>query len=144
MEVRRLLNKKTTTIVISLLAFAIMYSTFITETGLTTGKYVASKYATPNIDPVNTWEKPKLHTSNNPRGVNTPGYCTDSDGGNNPYIQGTAMSGKEKYTDYCTDNTHLVEYYCGEGQNFDKGYDVRYKLYDCREADKVCLNGACI
>jgi hypothetical protein len=142
--VLRLHNRKTVTIVISLLAFAIMYSTFITESGLATGRYTAGAY-TGDMNPVNSIEKKYKHIDNNPFGFETEGGCIDSDQGDNPGVKGIVESGKKKYTDYCTDDkgTKLLEYYCGEAQSFNNGANVRYKLHDCKQASKYCSNGAC-
>jgi len=59
--------------------------------------------------------------------------CTDSDGGTEPAVQGTASKGNESHTDYCLDSEQLMEYscldnsitmvtvICGEGEECDQG-----------------------
>ena len=53
-----------------------------------------------------------------PSGYNVPRSCTDSDGGNNPYVQGTGQykglsSAKViSFTDTCLDAGSLLEHYC--------------------------------
>lgn len=67
--------------------------------------------------------------------------CSDTDGGNEPYVQGTVsgfLSGQEySYTDYCFINqtvntTALMEYYCWSDMPFN------YSL-NCE-----CVDGACV
>ena len=88
----------------------------------------------------------------NVAGVPSPGsggvICNDSDGGKNYTIKGTTNTTREESTDTCNigfdvnrpktanyscagDNCYLVEYYCGDGVDFEK------KRCDCRD-------GACI
>ena len=63
--------------------------------------------------------------------------CTDSDGGQNYYVKGTALGFNGKNSDYCFDgNTKtLVELYC-DGQG-----NVQNIYYDCPSG---CQDGACI
>jgi cysteine-rich repeat protein len=64
--------------------------------------------------------------------------CTDSDGGKNYGLQGTATKGTNKVTDYClADGKRVVEYYCSNGK-------INSVTYDCNKVGKVCRNGACI
>ncbi len=67
--------------------------------------------------------------------------CTDTDGGDNPYVMGKVTVDGKTYTDYCHSTqtfTHysvptLIEYYCEDGE-------VKNKTYYC---DYGCGEGAC-
>lgn len=62
-----------------------------------------------------------------------PDNCADSDGGANPYLQGTATSPGAVSSDSCTSNSSLMEYYCLNGI-------VNGTAYNCTYG---CSNGAC-
>jgi hypothetical protein len=60
--------------------------------------------------------------------------CTDSDGGANYYVKGTATSGSISQTDTCLADGRLLEYDC-------EGGDVFGTYYRCPSG---CSNGACV
>jgi len=63
--------------------------------------------------------------------------CTDSDGGKNYTVKGTASSGPSTglpATDFCIDSKTLNEYYCD-------GFDVASEEYDCEFG---CSDGRCV
>jgi len=71
--------------------------------------------------------------------VVTTTQCTDTDNGLDYTTQGTVTDSSGSYTDYCSSNTQLVEYYCSNGQH-------AYTYYDCSNlgSNYICQNGACI
>jgi len=67
--------------------------------------------------------------------------CSETDGGNNPYVQGTTTSKRgdtepTSSTDYCQAPTMLREYYCA-GHLMEPYRDIAY--HPCS-----CVNGACL
>ena len=62
------------------------------------------------------------------------GYCTDSDGGKNYYVRGTAYTSSQELTDHCNDDGTLTEKYCS-------GNQISAEVYQCPFG---CLEGACI
>jgi hypothetical protein len=72
--------------------------------------------------------------------------CTDSDGGENYAVKGTAVEGDRTLTDYCRDESMLIEYVCGVGEitGLPQGGCVGVNLagcgYDCPYG---CEDGAC-
>jgi len=63
--------------------------------------------------------------------------CTDSDGGYNTSVKGTAKKGTASYTDYCIDSSTVDEYYCEPKFNTLLGAS-----YAC-PANYSCIDGAC-
>ncbi len=99
-------DKKTTTVVIALLAFAVMYSTFVTESDYTTGKTMAS-WKTP-AEP--TWPSPQqqiYHSEKNtPYGGNPKGGCVEVANGVSYY--------RKMYTNYLKTGCEEVFWSCTE------------------------------
>jgi hypothetical protein len=61
--------------------------------------------------------------------------CTDSDGGKNYYVKGSADAPTGRLDDACdTDGTRLFEYYCSNGQQLQDQYSCPYG----------CRDGACV
>lgn len=58
----------------------------------------------------------------------------DTDGGNNPWVQGTVYTNTTNYTDYCIGNSTLVEYYC-------ENSTLQSQNYTCLAG---CVSGACL
>jgi hypothetical protein len=75
------------------------------------------------------------HVIVNLTSIPNPPTCTDSDGGNNPYVKGTVMYNNQMYTDTCSDPNTLIEYSCGNGQ-------IQKVVYPC-EPNFTCQDGAC-
>ncbi|MCK5177131.1 MAG: hypothetical protein KAQ92_05375 [Candidatus Aenigmarchaeota archaeon] len=75
-----------------------------------------------------------------PRDSDRP--CTDTDGGINLYVKGTAtntfMGSFIQRTDYCIDEKYLMEYTCCAGNRLVYIYGNRFKC------SGVCRNGACV
>jgi len=61
--------------------------------------------------------------------------CTDSDGGNNPYVKGTVTLGSQTYTDSCSTTNTLKEYYCANNQ-------IQNYMVIC-PTGYTCQDGAC-
>ena len=61
--------------------------------------------------------------------------CTDSDGGNNPYVKGTTTLGSQTYTDSCSTTNTLKEYYCANNQ-------IQNYMVIC-PTGYTCQDGAC-
>ena len=59
--------------------------------------------------------------------------CTDSDDGEDYFMQGTTVQGKDTFTDYCDGNT-VYEGYCNDDGN------IATSSYDCPDG---CSDGAC-
>ncbi len=59
--------------------------------------------------------------------------CTDSDGGMNIYVFGTATNGTTSGSDVCTSSAYIKEYYCSNNKVV---YAAKYCSYGC-------ANGAC-
>jgi hypothetical protein len=67
--------------------------------------------------------------------VSGGGICTDSDGGKNYYVKGSADAPTGRLDDACdTDGTRLFEYYCSNGQQLQDQYSCPYG----------CRDGACV
>lgn len=69
--------------------------------------------------------------------------CTETDGGNNQYQQGTTTgfftsTNFGSFTDYCTGN-YLTEYLCNNGGNVTVGTT----LYNCQNYGMTCSAGKC-
>ena len=64
----------------------------------------------------------------------SPTSCSDSDGGKNYNVLGTADYNYKNYTDFCLNNSRLLEYYCATNTS------VRSVNYTCQYG---CSNGAC-
>lgn len=60
--------------------------------------------------------------------------CSDSDGGKNYYVKGTATDGSTSLSDHCNPDGTLTEKYCS-------GDEIKWHSYDC---PGECINGACI
>ncbi len=67
--------------------------------------------------------------------------CNDTDGGINIYEQGTATSGNSSYTDYCSDDYTMVEYYC-YGDEVKNEYVSCGEGYFCDSQGNFCMNGS--
>jgi len=63
-------------------------------------------------------------------------FCTDSDGGNVPGVQGLISSNTGQFTDTCISETTLNEYFC-------RNDVLANEFTDCG-AGNHCLNGSCI
>jgi hypothetical protein len=67
--------------------------------------------------------------------------CSDTDGGMVYTIKGTVSgyynSKQYSYTDYCTSNTVLKEYYCSSKLQYSTSYT-------CSGTTNACVNGACV
>jgi hypothetical protein len=63
--------------------------------------------------------------------------CTDTDGGNNPYLKGTAVKGTQSNVDYCSNSNLLIEQYCLNN-------NLAATTVTCSLYGKVCSNGACV
>jgi hypothetical protein len=61
--------------------------------------------------------------------------CTDSDGGNNPYVKGTVTLDSQTYTDSCSTINTLKEYYCANDQ-------IQNYMVIC-PSGYTCQDGAC-
>jgi hypothetical protein len=73
----------------------------------------------------------------------TQGTCSDSDGGGNVAIKGTATDSEKSLTDYCDANGKLVEYTCKDGvatEAWGPPSGVNCSGYGAY----VCSDGACI
>ena len=71
----------------------------------------------------------------------TNNTCTDSDGGYNTFIRGTATDNKGNlYTDYCETENTLVEYECKSSPAGDVGSNTVV----CSNISNGCLNGECV
>lgn len=70
-----------------------------------------------------------------------PNSCNDTDGGFNPFVQGTASGylyqNSYNYTDYCGNTTVLIEYYCSGSYPGSYGFN-------CVQNMTTCVNGACV
>lgn len=69
--------------------------------------------------------------------------CTDTDGGTNVYLQGTATNDENTETDYCQDSEILVEYKCQSNEEID------FILRNCADLTGgfggwECEEGACV
>ncbi|MBI5389131.1 VCBS repeat-containing protein [Candidatus Woesearchaeota archaeon] len=62
--------------------------------------------------------------------------CTDTDGGINYNVKGTAATRTRNATDLCMDRAILMESYCNNG--------ISGMRYNCTSEGKVCTDGACI
>jgi len=84
----------------------------------------------------------KVETSSCPQGTIcedgacTNDLCQDSDNGSNVYSKGTASKGGLSYTDSCNGTGHVLEYYCGQGN------EVLNYSGDCA-AGETCEDGIC-
>ncbi len=67
--------------------------------------------------------------------VESPG-CSDSDGGQDRYTKGTTMLGDDTYTDYCSGERQVTEYYCS-------GDNLYWNYLTC-PPDYTCINGRCV
>ena len=69
--------------------------------------------------------------------------CSDSDGGNNPFIKGTATvtyqnGSTGNFTDYCQNISSVHEYFC-------QGSSLSSVNFVCNTyGDYICQNGACV
>lgn len=72
--------------------------------------------------------------------------CSDSDSGNNYFVQGTVSGYQDhkpySYTDYCVDSNVLKEYWCS-------GISPQSYNEDCSQIPSntttyICQNGACV
>jgi hypothetical protein len=66
----------------------------------------------------------------------SPGSCSDSDGGKDYAVKGTATKGTNSKTDSCSSASVLIEYFCNKNS-------ISSINYNCGSG-KVCSNGACI
>ncbi len=62
--------------------------------------------------------------------------CSDSDGGQNMYTKGTTTLGDDSYTDYCSGESQVTEYYCS-------GDNLYWNYLTC-PVDYICINGRCV
>ena len=103
-------DKKTTTVVIALLAFAVMYSTFVTESDYTTGKFTRD-YASEDWiveTPENPYQPDRYKSRNNP-------FFDDAVENDCVEItEGVVYNGKT-YKNYQKTAREKVVYYCDEG-----------------------------
>ncbi len=60
--------------------------------------------------------------------------CTDSDGGKNYYVKGTATAGSQSLSDHCNDKYSLTEKFCS-------GNEIKWETYNCPHG---CSEGACM
>ena len=73
-------------------------------------------------------------------GTTPTGYCTDTDGGINVVVKGTATDYNGSYTEYCDGNS-VVEYFC-DGNIARKG---SAEGYPCAYYDSLaCIDGRCV
>ncbi|MEK6945693.1 MAG: putative metal-binding motif-containing protein [Nanoarchaeota archaeon] len=90
-----------------------------------------------DINPVNNLKTVYINVSGNTTTVT----CTDSDGGYDYNIQGTATYQGQTYNDYCVLNgTYagwVYEYACNSGV-------LGTGVYNCASSGGVCSNGACV
>jgi Zn-dependent metalloprotease len=69
-----------------------------------------------------------------------PPTCTDTDGGQNYFVQGTMFDfyANKSSTDFCEDSDGLKEYYCSDGHGYSESVDCSILgNYTC--TDGVCL-----
>ncbi len=81
---------------------------------------------------------PNEFECNNGACVKASILCTDSDG-NNLFVQGTTIAGKEKFIDKCDNNT-VIEGTCYRSNN---GWELHRTNYVC-PTNYTCENGACV
>ncbi len=62
--------------------------------------------------------------------------CSDTDGGQDTSVKGTAKKGAESSTDNCSSTSNVLEYYCSNNQ-------ILSKVLACASG-KVCEDGACV
>ena len=65
--------------------------------------------------------------------------CTDSDGGNNIYVKGTASTGSSTATDFCYSTNSVTEYYCSS----QTATALTSLTYVC-PIGYSCVTGACV
>ena len=67
------------------------------------------------------------------------GYCSDSDGGRNYVVQGTASGAYNQtyfsYSDWCNTTEILIEYYCDS--------HIWVEVFDCTSLGGRCQMGRC-
>ncbi len=68
--------------------------------------------------------------------------CSDSDGGKAYHVQGTAVSGTLKKSDYCDEYGQLMEYYCGS--QYGEQLDEIYVQIPAPRCEYGCKDGACV
>ncbi len=62
--------------------------------------------------------------------------CSDTDGGQNTEVKGTAKKGSDSFTDNCSSYSNVLEYYCSNNQ-------ILSKVIACASG-KACEDGACV
>jgi len=67
-----------------------------------------------------------------------PSGCTDTDGGMDYYVKGTASTATETKTDMCLDNKMLREYFCSSDGR------ILGKEIACPPPNNICSGGRCI
>lgn len=70
----------------------------------------------------------------------TGGFCSDSDNGNNIYVQGRCVSSQNTGTDFCNSDGTLTEYYCSRS----KGNPQCLSSTVICPTGYGCMNGACV
>ncbi|MDO8460247.1 MAG: hypothetical protein Q7S74_04005, partial [Nanoarchaeota archaeon] len=68
------------------------------------------------------------------------GTCSDSDGGKDYTLKGTAVAGANTLMDYCESSGIVHEYYCGSPTN---AASLTSESYTC-PLFYACINGACV
>lgn len=83
----------------------------------------------------------------------TRSVCTDSDGGQNPFMKGNTTQTKYNdtypqsytWTDSCSGNQQLLENYCIPSPHPEvSGYIRTYTTINCGAMGLVCENGVCV
>lgn len=86
----------------------------------------------------------KVYSKNNVIPVTTTiKTCTDSDGGKNYYVKGTATASGQSLSDHCNSDGTLTEKYCSNNQIVWETYACPYGCSDGRCIDTTIINGTC-
>ncbi|MEK6861315.1 MAG: hypothetical protein AABY07_05065 [Nanoarchaeota archaeon] len=69
--------------------------------------------------------------------------CTDSDGGINYFVKGTARRGSNYATDFCMSNITLKEYYCSFNNIGSVNQSCSVFYNNRTNSSMICFDGAC-
>jgi hypothetical protein len=130
------MNNKNKTGLMIVVAVAFLAMVLIGQNAVFNGLVVGGGKTTTSTTPNTTTTSTVTATTNAATTPTTPNSCTDTDGGNNPGVQGTvygiAVGRGYNITDTCLNETSLKEYVC---------YSAKYSnmVVNCN-----CVNGACV